>query len=45
MVPFVMVTYGYENYARDWPGAISVAEFAGVPALVSSLFSETRVPA
>jgi phosphoglycolate phosphatase len=45
MVPFVMVTYGYEDYARDWPGALSVPAFAAVPAVIASLFSETRVPA
>lgn len=36
-VPFVMVTYGYGDYVRPWPGAVMVDDFAAVPGAVSAL--------
>ena len=38
-VPFVMFTYGYGDYSRDWPGAALAAEFAEVTAIVRRWFA------
>ena len=36
-VPFVMVTHGYGDYARPWPGAVIVDGFGAVEAEVTRL--------
>ena len=43
-VPFVMMTHGYGDYQRDWPGAVMVDGFAAVPGAVRRLLArETSV--
>ena len=37
-VPFVLLTHGYGDYAREFPGAVKVASFAEIPAAVLACF-------
>jgi len=37
--PFIMLTYGYGDYTRDWPGAALVSDFADVAPIILRRFA------
>lgn len=43
-VPFVMLTHGYGDYDRDWPGTVRVGGFATLAATVGNLLVGDRTP-
>lgn len=44
-IPLVVMTHGYDDYARPWPGAVLAAHFDDLPAIVTRLLGSRSAAA